>query len=654
MFLAALLNAFGQPIIRRQPTNQSVSLGANVSFRITATSTNPPPSYQWRFQGADISAAITNSLSMTNVQLTSAGGYDVVVADMSGSVTSFVATLTVDPTFTKITTGSIVTDKNSYWNGSWADYDNDGYLDLFVGTWYGSKTNYLYHNNGDGTFTRVPPANIPKIPSNQHGSSWGDYDNDGYVDLIVTAGNPEVTHNVIYRNNGDGTFTPSTTGPIYAQTYVEGFHAPSWVDYDNDGFLDLFIAGHAPQNRLFRNNGDGTFTRITNSVVVNDVSDSEGRTWMDYDNDGYIDLFVCSLDPYKNMLYRNNGDGTFTKITNSALTSIIEDSYACAWGDYDNDGNLDLFLANGGVTHRNNSLYRSNGDGAFTKILDGIIVNNSINANGWSLSCAWGDYDNDGYLDLFVTTGNQDFTRLAKSYLYHNNGDGTFTEISDGSPVNDLGRSPAASWVDYDNDGFLDLFVANGGFWAQNNGGALLTNFLYHNNGNTNNWLTIKLAGTVSNRSAIGAKVRVEATIRGKTMWQMRQIFGGDSQANEQPLDAHFGLGDATNVDLVRIEWPSGIVQTMTNVAAKQFLTVVEHQENAAGPLSFAGAERAIDGTVHLSITGNAALWYRFEASTNLMNWTWLGVRTNLNDAAEFVDTTATNFSRRFYRLSAP
>jgi len=132
--------------------------------------------------------------------------------------------------------------------------------------------------------------------------------------------------------------------------------------------------------------------------------------------------------------------------------------------------------------------------------------------------------------------------------------------------------------VDYDNDGFLDLFVTNGGFWAQNNGGALLTNFLYRNNGNSNNWLTIKLVGTISNRSAIGAKVRVQARIRGKTMWQVRQIFGGDSQSNEQPHDAHFGLGDATNVDLVRIEWPSGIVQTMTNVAVKQFLTVVEHQ----------------------------------------------------------------------------
>src|SRR5437762_4017840 len=142
LLLASLADCFCEPAITRQPTNQSVSLGAFASFRVTATSTNPPLSYQWRFQGADISAAITNSLSMTNVQLTKAGGYDVVVADMSSSVTSLVATLAVDPTFTKITTGNIVTDRNSYWNGSWADYDNDGNLDLFVGTWYGSKTNY--------------------------------------------------------------------------------------------------------------------------------------------------------------------------------------------------------------------------------------------------------------------------------------------------------------------------------------------------------------------------------------------------------------------------------------------------------------------------------------------------------------------------------
>jgi hypothetical protein len=198
------------------------------------------------------------------------------------------------------------------------------------------------------------------------------------------------------------------------------------------------------------------------------------------------------------------------------------------------------------------------------------------------------------------------------------------------------------------------LFVTNGGFWAQNNGGALLTNFLYHNNGNSNAWLTIRLVGTVSNRSSIGAKVRVQATIRGKSMSQVRQIFGGDSQANEQPLDAHFGLGDATNVDLVRIEWPSGIVQTLTNVAATQFLTVVEHQEPGVAPLAFTSVARSTNGAVVLSVGGDTGLRYRFEASTNLVNWSWLGARTNVDGTVVFDDIRATNFARRFYRVSVP
>ncbi|PYJ79835.1 MAG: hypothetical protein DME22_24875 [Verrucomicrobia bacterium] len=614
--------------------NQSVSLGATTGFRVTATTTNPPLNFQWRFNAMELGGQTTNAVTLTNIQTNNAGGYDVVVADVSGSITSQVATLTVDTTFTKITTGSIVTDKNDYWNGSWADYDNDGYLDLFVGTWFNSKTNYLYHNNGDRTFTRVPPANIPKIPSNQHGASWGDFDNDGYLDLIVTAGNPEITHNVIYRNNGDGTFTPIKNGRIYNETtaFDVGFHGPSWVDYNNDGFLDLFVAGHTPQNHLWRNNGDGSFTKIIDSAVVRDSGDSEGRAWVDYDNDG------------------------FTKITNSVLTSMVDDSTACAWGDYDNDGYLDVFLANGLVTHRANSLYKNNGDGTFTKIIEGDIVSGLVNVNGDSLSCAWGDYDNDGYIDLFVAqgTGAADVTRLVKNQLYHNNGNGTFTRIMEGSLVNDPGRSHGPVWVDYDNDGFLDLFIANGGFWAQNNGGALLTNFLYRNNGNSNNWITIRLVGTVSNRSAIGAKVRVQATIRGKTMWQVRQIFGGDSQANEQPLDAHFGLSDATNVDLVHIEWPSGIVQTMTNAAPKQFLTVVEHQEAGAASLNFTSVSRSTNGAADLSVIGDAGLRYLFEASTNLMNWSWLGVRTNLTGSVQLSDTAATHFPQRFYRVSVP
>jgi len=165
--------------------------------------------------------------------------------------------------------------------------------------------------------------------------------------------------------------------------------------------------------------------------------------------------------------------------------------------------------------------------------------------------------------------------------------------------VNDLGNSTAASWVDYDNDGFLDLFVSNGAFWAQLNGGELLTNFLYRNNGNSNRWITLRLIGTASNRSAIGAKVRVRTTISGQIVWQVRQIMGGDSESNEQPLDAHFGLSDATNIALVRIEWPSGTVQELHDVAVNQFLTVIEPPRLSA--------PRITDGVFAFTLKADAA-----------------------------------------------
>jgi len=177
--------------------------------------------------------------------------------------------------FTKITTGDIVTIPAHYWNGAWGDYDDDGYLDLFVGATFPSTRNYLYHNNQDGTFSLIDDAKIPKLPSNQHGAAWGDYDNDGHLDLIVTSGNPQVAHNALYHNNGDGSFSAVTDTPIYTDPFPF-FHGPSWIDYDNDGFLDLFIAGHDIFNRLFHNNRDGSFTRM-DSVLVSSQSASEGR-----------------------------------------------------------------------------------------------------------------------------------------------------------------------------------------------------------------------------------------------------------------------------------------------------------------------------------------------------------------------------------------
>jgi hypothetical protein len=196
------------------------------------------------------------------------------------------------------------------------------------------------------------------------------------------------------------------------------------------------------------------------------------------------------------------------------------------------------------------------------------------------------------------------------------------------------------------------LFVANGFVVDSEN------NLLYHNNGNSNAWVNFRLIGRLSNHSAIGAKVRLKATIHGRTFWQMREISGGSGFGSQNDIRANFGLGDATNAELVRIEWPSGIVQTMTNVAGRQFLTVVEHQERQtiSPPLAptFTSVSRSTNGMVDLSVSGAPGLLYLLEASTNLANWMKVGVRTNAVGTFQFTDTAATNYATRFYRVSAP
>ena len=216
---------------------------------------------------------------------------------------------------------------------------------------------------------------------------------------------------------------------------------------------------------------------------------------------------------------------------------------------------------------RPNFLFQNNGDGTFTKITDGAVVTDS-----YGFGCAWADYDNDGWLDLFVNRGVSGGVGKDNA-IYHNNGDGTFTPVTEGSLVHDGGQGKGCAWGDYDNDGFQDLFVANGGFVVPIHNQL---NFLYHNDGNANNWLTIKLFGTASNRPAIGAKVRVLARIGGRLLWQLREVSGGGNYGSQNDLRASFGLGDAGRVDTLHIEWPSGARQEFRNVGANQFLTIIE------------------------------------------------------------------------------
>jgi hypothetical protein len=299
------------------------------------------------------------------------------------------------------------------------------------------------------------------------------------------------------------------------------------------------------------------------------------------------------------------------------------------WADYDNDGFLDVFLS------RNVSgqkvpffLFHNNGNGAFDQLEQSPVTTDT----GSALAGSWADYDNDGWLDLFVSD-----TGGGNNRLYHNNGDGTFARVLSGPVVSEGGTSANGVWGDYDRDGFLDLFVSTGV-----NSGSQPNDYLYHNEGNRNAWITIKCIGTVSNRSAIGTKVRVKATIGGKSFWQLREITTGNGWT-QGPLEAHFGLGDATNVETVRIEWPSGTVQEVLNVAAKQYLTVTEPSRLLVASSS---------GTPHLTVLGGRNLQYDIQASLDLKEWSTFSMLTitNLDGTAAIADTSASGSDPRFYR----
>ena len=472
--------------------------------------------------------------------------------------------------FELITDGEVVLDGGNTVSNSWGDYDNDGLLDLFLTNSIGVD-NILYHNNGDGSFSKMTSAQVGQIVNdagNSFGSSWGDYNNDNKLDMFVANSFFGLGQtNFLYKNEG-GNFTKITNGNVVTDNHDS--NSGTWGDYDNDGNIDLFVAngsGVEQNNALYHNNGppDYSFTLITQGEIVNDGGRSISGSWVDYDNDGDLDLFVANIG--NNYLYQNNGDGSFTKILGIDIVNEDNRSMGGSWGDMDNDGDLDLFIPNDkGVNSFYKNLLAESGSATFEKIVNGEIVADAAASFGSS----WGDYDNDGDLDIFVTN-------IDINYLYENvDGQGTFSKVSNGNNIiNNVGNSNGCSWGDYNKDGFLDMFVANSFTVDQKN-------FLYMNNKsrgtNNNNWINLLLKGTVSNASAIGAKIKLKATINGTPLWQVRELSGltGGGWGGQNSLNAVFGLGDATSIDSITVQWPSGIVETYENTAVNQFLQIEE------------------------------------------------------------------------------
>jgi hypothetical protein len=444
------------------------------------------------------------------------------------------------------------------------DYNNDGYLDIVIAAAHGGCS--LYRNNGDGTFTDVSIGSGLDKSINTFAITAGDYNNDGFVDLYITRLGFYGGEGDLLRNNGDGTFT-NVTKQAGLKLWGPAFSA-SWVDYDGDGLLDLFIANNLggifdrkTPNRLFHNNGDGTFTETTEQAGLKTMWPTIGCAWGDYDNDGRPDLFLSNAMGHS-QLFHNNGDGTFTDVSEHA--GVTESCFGtpAVWWDYDNDGWMDIAqfvwsdhedvihtmrFGEGPADCSPMRVYHNNRDGTFTQ------VNRDLGLNGaWgTMSANVADINNDGYLDVVLGNGSPKMDRLDPMVLMEFDGY-KFRNTTFAAGLAYRGKSHGVNMADLFGDGRMSILVASGGQYP----GDLLTTSVYYPNRLAGNYVNVRLVGIRSNRSAIGAKISVQADGR----WQYREIFGG-TNFGCLPFEQHFGLAAITALDAIEIRWPSGLRQ---------------------------------------------------------------------------------------------
>jgi hypothetical protein len=510
-----------------------------------------------------------------------------------------------------------------------ADYDNDGWVDLFA-TRLNARP-LLYRNLGNGTFQDVAISAGFTSSLLANGAAWGDIDNDGDQDLYVTSSGG--TRFYLYVNNGNGTFAEQAVerGAAIQGVFRYG-QSVTFGDYDRDGYLDIHTNDWATDaststSRLLRNVGvsnPGYFEDLTAAAGLNVYRPSRfadgstdsnvyrySSTFTDLDRDGHPDLAIAA-DFHTSQIFWNNGDGTFTDGTATAGVGTDEDGMGSTIGDFDGDGQLDWFvsalvdLPGGFPPHSGNRLYRNNGDRTFTDQTDLAGVRNS----GWSWGTTFLDYDNDRDLDLLVTNG-WDTMNADQSHLYRND-NGVFTDISIEAGVTDTGMGRGLLSFDYDNDGDLDVFIVNHG--AQP--------ILYRNDGgNENDWLRINVQGTASNRDGLGTFITVDpdSTATGDEM--VREINVGSNFLSHNEPTAHFGLGPSSaNVDRITIVWPSGAVQELINVSPNQVLNLVENTMPLSGDYNFDGSVDAADYVVWRRTGGGSpagyALWRQYFGST--------------------------------------
>lgn len=448
-------------------------------------------------------------------------------------------------------------DTSSSASASWIDIDLDGDEDLYVLNGYGSlepepvaQRNVLYVNDGEGGFSVDDRHPLVHDLATSGSATWGDYDNDGDLDVFVA--NQGGMDNFLFRNDGDGAFERVLVGPIVR----DGGRSFSsvWVDIDSDGWLDLHVLNGrdgegGEKDFVYRKLEGAGFERMHDVAFADEVLPSGGGAWADYDEDGDPDLFLpihASGEPSR--LYRNEGEWKFTEVAADAglehapLPAHPASSVA-HWVDYDNDEDLDLFV---GTTPPSmiDLMYQNDGTGHFRRVVAGRV---GLDATYVS-DALWADYDNDADLDLLIAAWG------AASELYLNDGAGHLQASASGDLGLTLGFASSVSTSDIDQDGDLDVYLTQ---WPINEAGGTL-NQLYRNDVEDGGWIRIRLQGVESNRSAIGARVVVEAVVGGRTVRQTRIVTARSSWRSSNSLVQHFGVGDAESVVTVEVTWPSG------------------------------------------------------------------------------------------------
>jgi enediyne biosynthesis protein E4 len=429
----------------------------------------------------------------------------------------------------------------------WGDCDQDADQDFYVSDL--NMPNQLFLNRNLFVETTTPP--FDDVGSGQ-GVAWADADNDGHLDLYLSKSGQA---NHLFRGIGGCTFVDATSGPLGDSGLGRSV---AWGDYDRDGKVDLYLCNFGP-NRLLKNMGNLTFMSVASDLLSGDENTSSA-VWGDFDGDKDPDLYVGNYGR-PNKLFRNDGGGSFVDVTSGFLADS-HNTTGVAWGDVDGDGDLDLFIANDMGPCR---LLRNDGGGIFTdKTPADLLVSRPV------FGIVWLDGDNDGDLDLYLNLANQ------PNRYYRNDGGFGFVRLV--TEMDDPGNGRGLATADYDRDGDVDVYVCNLGGQGK----------LYRNDyPYTGNWLEVRLIGTVSNRAAIGARIQVTATGPGVPrdgLVQIREVSGGSGYLSQSSLVAHFGLSSATQVSLIQISWPSGIVQNLGPVGVNQIITVTETATAAVGP----------------------------------------------------------------------